>query len=100
MAISVGLAKVAGYCRVRPYPGCATQQEKDVGEILRLGRPATQGECYSYMIQRMKLAQASERARADPDYVPSIQEILDDTEEFISVERQKLAELRKSKRSS
>lgn len=54
MAIAVGLAKVAGYCRVREYDGCATQEEVDVGRVLRLNRPATQDECFDHMIQSMK----------------------------------------------
>ena len=54
MGIQAGLVQVAGYCRVRDYDGCATREERDVGRILRLNRPATQDECFSYMMACMR----------------------------------------------
>ena len=56
MGICVRLVKVAGYCRVREYPGCATQEEQDVGRALGLNRSATQDECFSHMVLGMRLA--------------------------------------------
>jgi len=56
MTISVGLANVAGYCRVRDYPGCATKEEREVGRRLGLTRPATPEECFESLLASMKLA--------------------------------------------
>ncbi|MAG40082.1 hypothetical protein CMI41_03880 [Candidatus Pacearchaeota archaeon] len=63
MSIVIGLARVSGYCRVRDYDGCATQEEVDTGRALGLNRPATRDECFSHMIQQMKIYRESQRPR-------------------------------------
>ena len=46
----ISLATVSGYCRVRGRYGGATRAERDTGDRLRLGRPATRDECFTDMI--------------------------------------------------
>ena len=65
--LCVGLASVAGYCRVRPYDGCATQAELDAGYALGLNRAATADETFRYFIirpllERKKLEQRAQKA--------------------------------------
>jgi len=67
MTMNIGLARVAGYCRVRHYDNCATDEEVDVGMALRFvpSRPATQNECFEYMMRHLAPPKKLENNRED-----------------------------------
>ena len=58
----IGLATVAGYCRVRRYEGSPTQAERDAGELMGLNRSATANETFRYFVTNPLKRRLTERS--------------------------------------